>query len=150
MEDLKRYRVDFKVTYHCIGHKGFFRKKEYSFDWIHFHDMLRTTFYVNARNTSRAVKKARAITQKNVDFLVKQIEQLPEDDFLIITGNVAPNGDFKWSPRVYRITSVDVELAKVTKICTWKEERIEYAMKHLSVEEFKTVFEETIPQQEEN
>lgn len=150
MEDLKQYRVDFKITYHCIGRKGLFRKKEYTFDWVHQYDMMRSTFYINTRNASRAVKKARMLVTKHADYLVEQIKKLSDGEFLTITGNTAPKGDFKWSPNVYGITGVEIELLKVTECRVWKEANIKYAMDNLSVEEFKTVFGETIPQQEEN
>lgn len=151
MEDLKQYRVDFRVTYHCIGRKGFFRKKEYAFDFVIENSSSRQTYsYVNSRSASRAIKKARIIATKHADYMVEQAKKLSGDKFLILTGNTAPNGEFKWSPKVYDITSVDVELVKIRQLRVWKEEPVEEAMKYLSIEQFKSIFGETFPQQEED
>ncbi len=147
MEDLKQYRVDFKVTYHCIGRKGLFRKKEYSFDFVMQLDELRAVYsYINARTASSAVKKARARAEKHANYLVEQVKKLSDGEYLTITGNTAPDGKFQWSANVYDITGVDIELVKVRQLRVWKDENIKYAMERLSVTEFKSVFNE-IPQQ---
>lgn len=149
MEDLKQYRVDFRVTYHCIGRKGFFRKKEYAFDWINQYDEHRTSICVNSRTPSRAFKKAKIIATKHANYLVEQAKKVSNNEFLHITGTTQ-NGEFKWSPRVFDITGFEIELVTITHIRTWKEEKVNEAMKKLSIEEFKSVFGETFPQQEED
>ncbi len=150
MDDLRKYRIDFRVTFHCIGKKGLFHKKEYSFDHVLERDLLRTVVYLNARTTSRALSKAKALVKKQADYLVQQINDLKDGNFLIITGNTPPNGKFQWSSKVYGITGVDINLIKITDCGAWKDQNIKYAMENLSVEEFKTVFGETIPKQEDN
>ena len=150
MEDLKQYRVDFRVTYHCIGRKGFFHKREYAFDFIIENDSSRQTYsYINSRSASRALKKAKIIATKHAAYTTKQAKGLTGDKFLILTGNTAPDGEFKWSPKVYDITGFEVELVKITQVRAWREEKVSEAMKELSIKEFKGVFGETIPQQAE-
>lgn len=151
MEDLKQYRVNFRVTYHCIGRKGFFRKKEYTFDFIVESDQIEhTQYYINSKKVSRAIKRTRMITEKYVSRKVEQVKKFSgsKKEFLILGGNDS-KGEFRLSPKVYDITGADIELVKITQLKVWKEEKVSEAMKGLSIEEFKSVFGETIPQQEE-
>ncbi len=149
MEDLRKYRVDFRVTFHCIGKKGLFRKKEYTFDYVLEKDPMLTIAWINARNSRQALTTAKTRVEKQTSRLVKRIYDLKDGDFLTISGNVPPNGNFKRSSKIYGIIGVDIDLIKIIDCGAWKEQTVKYAMEHLSIEEFKSVFGETLPKQEE-
>ncbi len=146
MEDLKRYRVEFKIIFHCIGRKGFFHKKDYPFDFT----VEKTSACVNARCSQNAKIKAKAQVKKYVEKFFEETEnKLWADNSYIFLKSNAGRSD-RYSPKVYKLISADIELVKITELLTWKNQTVNYAMEKLSIEEFKQVYGETAPRQEED
>ncbi len=146
MENLKQFIVDYQVTYHCVGKRGLFHKKEYLFDFSVCYDEA-THFEVNTCTVYRALSKTRKLVEKRISKLLKQYEN---EEYFRIAANTAPRGDFKWSPRIYQVKGVDIKLLNIGKGVAWKEKSIKSALEHLSIEEFKRVYNEVEFNQESN
>lgn len=58
MESLKQFRVSYKVTYHCWGYKGIFRREAYRFSVTFYNDPMETLSYINARTEKEAIEIA--------------------------------------------------------------------------------------------
>ncbi len=142
MEDLKRYCINFRITFHCVGQKGLFRKKKYHFDFILENDNLQTIVHVDARNAQKALVRARKRIENQVNYT---IQQLKDKGCLVISGNAAPDKKFRRSRKIYEIEGTNIELIKITQLVVWKEQTVKCAIENLSIEKFKSVFGETIP-----
>lgn len=143
METLKRFRVDFQVTYYCKGRKGFFHKKPYKFTVIFKNDYMNTSFLFNVRTESEAIKQGKEIAERmverNIQFMNNQAQT---NSYMILTGNMKENGDFAWSPKFYDITGYEIKLISSTFVQDWSKARVEEAVKSLTMEQFKQVFNE--------
>ena len=68
-------------------------------------------------------------------------KQYTEDGFIIFTGNMT-DGNFKWSPKIYRVTGYEIKFISCEMVCDWAKERVERAARELTMEQFKQVFSE--------
>lgn len=143
MEGLKRFRVDFQVTYYCEGRKGLFRKKPYKFTVTFRNDYMNTSFCFNVRTEKEAVAEGRKIAERVVQRNIQCIREMQsKDSYMILTGNIKENGDFAWSPKVYDITGYEIQHISTTLINEWSKTSVKEAIKVLTMEQFKEVFNE--------
>ena len=141
MESLKQFRVDFQVTFYCEGRKGIF-KKPYKFTVSFCNDFMRSTFFLNVRTKEEAIKDGEKYAMQIAENHLEQAEkQCTEDGFIIFTGNMT-DGNFKWSPKIYRVTGYEIKFISCEMVCDWAKERVERAARELTMEQFKQVFSE--------
>lgn len=143
MESLKQFRVSYKVTYHCWGYKGIFRREAYRFSVTFYNDPMETLSYINARTEKEAIEIAETYIKKHIERYVEQSEKNQETgDYMILGGNTPPDGKFKMSDKIYFISGYEYELVSCKKVCDWSKERVERAAKELTMEQFKQIFNE--------
>lgn len=143
MESLKQFRVSYKVTYHCWGYKGIFRREAYRFSVTFYNDPMKTLFYINARTEKEAIEIAETYIKKHIERYVEQSEKNQETgDYMILNGNIPPDGKFKMSDKIYFISGYEYELVSCKMVCDWSKERVERAAKELTMEQFKQIFNE--------
>lgn len=143
MESLKQFRVSYKVTYHCWGYKGIFRREAYRFSVTFYNDPMETLSYINARTEKEAIEIAETYIKKHIERYVEQSEKNQETgDYMILGGNTPPDGKFKMSDKIYYISGYEYELVSCKMVCDWSKERVERAAKELTMEQFKQVFNE--------
>lgn len=111
MESLKQFRVSYKVTYHCWGYKGIFRREAYRFSVTFYNDPMETLSYINARTEKEAIEIAETYIKKHIERYVEQSEKNQETgDYMILGGNTPPDGKFKMSDKIYFISGYEYEL----------------------------------------
>lgn len=143
MESLKQFRVSYKVTYHCWGYKGIFRREAYRFSVTFYNDPMETLSYINARTEKEAIEIAETYIKKHIERYVEQSEKNQETgDYMILGGNTPPDGKFKMSDKIYFISGYEYELVFCKMVCDWSKERVERAAKELTMEQFKQIFNE--------
>lgn len=142
MESLKKFRVDFRITFDCEGRKGIFFKKPYRFPVSFQDDFMRSTFFINTKTEEGAIKTGEKYALEIAEDQLKQAEERQATgDFIIFTGNMA-DGKFRWSPKIYRVIGYRIKFISCEMVCDWSKERVERAAKELTMEQFKQVFNE--------
>lgn len=141
MESLKQFRVNFQVTYWCEGRKGIFFKRPYKFTVVFKNDYMNTSFLFNERDVNVAIRKGEELAKKQVQRNLEFMESR-RGDFITLTGNIKEDGGFAWSPKVYDITGYEVKFVSATLVQDWSKARVSDAIKTLTVEQFKQVFNE--------
>lgn len=143
MESLKQFRVSYKVTYHCWGYKGIFRREAYRFSVTFYNDPMETLSYINARTEKEAIEIAETYIKKHIERYVEQSEKNQETgNYMILGGNTPPDGKFKMSDKIYFISGYEYELVSCKMVCDWSKERVKRAAKELTMEQFKQIFNE--------
>lgn len=101
MENLKRYKVAFRITFHCVGRKGLIIKNPYLFDYF-----LNQSEIILARNPQRAITIAKGKVTRQVNKIVSN--QYP---CILLTDSKS-----NFSPKVYAITGTNLELTSIIEI----------------------------------
>lgn len=109
MESLKQFRVSYKVTYHCWGYKGIFRREAYRFSVTFYNDPMETLSYINARTEKEAIEIAETYIKKHIERYVEQSEKNQETgDYMILAGILLPMENSKC--QIKSILSLDMNM----------------------------------------